>query len=257
MGKPTNKKDGSPSNEPLLDSSQPSSSATSSAPQASAANNASSSSNASSSKAPSGSNRRVRSALEEKVIKDLKDVFCKLHIPVPTPDTTLGQLRQTIADHIHLPPTSFKLIHSGAVMKGDSFPITAYSIKSGSTIQVVGGLAPIPGRTRKTSTASSPSGSDSRPTEQAIITLIHNEMTQVRQTLVPSVQSFQTNISSNGNAPPTNLDTLKQEHTRLGELLLQTLLRLDALVPQSEWMDARKERKTAVREVQGLLAQLD
>jgi hypothetical protein len=47
------------------------------------------------------------------------------------------------------------------------------------------------------------------------------------------------------------------EHLRLGELLLQSLLRLDAVATESEWADARTERKGAVREVQGLLDRLD
>ena len=47
------------------------------------------------------------------------------------------------------------------------------------------------------------------------------------------------------------------EHARLGELLLQSLLRLDAINAEGEWEDARKERKGAVREVQALLDKLD
>jgi len=170
----------------------------------------------------------------------------RLNLPLPTPETTLGELRKAIAECIHLPPTSFKLIHSGAVMKGDSFPITAYSIRHGSTIQVVGGPGPIPGRKVSSGNA------QARPSEQGLIQVIENELLQVRKTLAPGVQSFQTGLTSEPNP-----DTLRQEHTRLGELLLQSLLRLDALMPQSEWVDARSARKTAVKEVQNLLTQLD
>lgn len=49
----------------------------------------------------------------------------------------------------------------------------------------------------------------------------------------------------------------KKEHIRLGELLLQSLLRLDGVTPDTQWEDARRERKDAVREVQTLLDQLD
>jgi hypothetical protein len=49
----------------------------------------------------------------------------------------------------------------------------------------------------------------------------------------------------------------KSEHLRLGELLLQALLRLDALGADGEWPDARAARRGAVREVQGLLDRLD
>ena len=49
----------------------------------------------------------------------------------------------------------------------------------------------------------------------------------------------------------------EQEHVRLGELLLQSLLRLDAITAEGEWELARRERKGAVREVQALLDRLD
>lgn len=56
-------------------------------------------------------------------------------------------------------------------------------------------------------------------------------------------------------APPST--ELEQEHVRLGELLLQSLLRLDAIHSEGEWEQARKERKGAVKEVQALLDRLD
>ncbi|KAG9050718.1 hypothetical protein FS837_003056 [Tulasnella sp. UAMH 9824] len=182
----------------------------------------------------------------------------RLHLPLPPPETTLGDLRKAISEHIHLPPASFKLIHSGAVMKGDTFPLGAYSIRNGSTIQVVGSASPIPGRKSSGSSSSKPASSSAvaRPSEQGLIDVITNEMAQVRKVLLPGVQSFQSNVAST-KVPAAQDTTLKQEHTRLGELLLQSLLRLDALTPQSEWVEARSARKTAVKEVQNLLSQLD
>jgi hypothetical protein len=53
------------------------------------------------------------------------------------------------------------------------------------------------------------------------------------------------------------MEDLQQEHTRLGELLLQSLLRLDAITPESDWEDARAARKAAVKEVQADLEKLD
>ncbi|KAG8878643.1 hypothetical protein FRB97_002326 [Tulasnella sp. 331] len=179
-----------------------------------------------------------------------------LYIPLPPPQTTLGEIRQSIAGYTHLDLGAFKLIHSGAVMKGDSFPITAHGIRAGSTIQIVGSASPIPGR--RSSSISSSSGRESkvkaRPTEQTTIKVIHDEMSQVRQKLLPSLQALHAALM---DGAVLDKEVLKQEHTRLGEMLLQSLLRLDALSPESEWVDARKERKTAVKEVQGLLDQLD
>lgn len=42
-----------------------------------------------------------------------------LHFPLPPPDTKLGKLREDLAEYTHLPLSSFKLIHAGAVMKDD------------------------------------------------------------------------------------------------------------------------------------------
>ena len=50
---------------------------------------------------------------------------------------------------------------------------------------------------------------------------------------------------------------IEREHVRLGELLLQSLLRLDAITAEGEWETARRERKGAVKEVQALLDRLD
>lgn len=142
-------------------------------------------------------------------------------------------------------------------MKGDTFPLGAYSIRNGSTIQVVGSASPTPGRKSSGGSSSKPAPSAAaRPSEQGLIEVITNELTQVRKVLLPSVQSFQSNVTST-KVPAVQNPTLKQEHTRLGELLLQSLLRLDALTPQSEWAEARSARKTAVKEVQNLLTELD
>jgi len=56
---------------------------------------------------------------------------------------------------------------------------------------------------------------------------------------------------------PYQKTPLELEHTRLAELLLQSLLRLDAINVEGEWEVARKERKAGVKEVQGLLDRLD
>jgi len=110
---------------------------------------------------------------------------------------------------------------------------------------------------------------------------IRAELDRVRETLVPDVDAFVQALARSPSSPsssseynepriqahaaaepfpapapatrPTPLD-----HTRLSELLLQSLLRLDALhVPGADWPEARMERKSAVREVQGVLDRLD
>jgi len=82
-------------------------------------------------------------------------------------------------------------------------------------------------------------------TEASIIDLIQAELTAVRANLEPSVDAF------------LRTPTADNEHTRLGELLLQALLRLDAINIDSTWAEARRDRKGAVRAVQGVLDRLD
>jgi hypothetical protein len=82
-------------------------------------------------------------------------------------------------------------------------------------------------------------------TEASTIEVIQAELLTVRGTLEPDVDAF------------LRTPTADVEHTRLGELLLQALLRLDAINIDSTWTEARRERKGAVRAVQGVLDRLD
>jgi hypothetical protein len=82
-------------------------------------------------------------------------------------------------------------------------------------------------------------------TEASTIEIIRAELASVQGTLEPGVDAFLRN------------PTADKEHTRLGELLLQALLRLDAIAIDSAWTEARRERKGAVRVVQGVLDRLD
>ena len=68
----------------------------------------------------------------------------------------------------------------------------------------------------------------------------------------PAAQQTKSSAAASGKQ-----SDLAQEHVRLGELLLQSLLRLDAINAEGEWEEARKERKLAVKEVQNLLDRLD
>ena len=155
------------------------------------------------------------------------------------------------------------------------FAVSAYGIKAGSTIALVGGGEPI----KPPSSKASGARSEKAPrTEESTISQIHTEMDKVRSTLQPDVDSFLSALSPASvaahvgpepttSAPPkpasaaasgtrAQLD-FEQEHTRLGELLLQSLLRLDAITAEGEWEVARRERKGAVKEVQALLDRLD
>ncbi|KAG2079174.1 hypothetical protein BDR04DRAFT_24746 [Suillus decipiens] len=217
-----------------------------------------------------------------------------LHFPLPPPETKLGKLRTDLAEYTHLPLGSFKLIHAGAVMKDDSAPLTAYKIRENSTIALIGGHS-LPSAPTSVPSSKPQLKVKEPPTEQSTITAIRTELDRVRTTLVPDVDalvsalapSVATAVSSptftptptSGSAPtqlsssttqaphlppphptptPDSSKPTSSDHTRLSELLLQSLLRLDAMhLAGSDWPEARAERKAAVREVQGVLDRLD
>ena len=156
------------------------------------------------------------------------------------------------------------------------FAVSAYGINAGSTIALVGGGEPIKPPSSK---ASSAQAQKAPRTEESTISQIRNEVDKVRATLQPDVDAFlnalapassaahvgpeptasvlptkPASAAASGAPPPADLN---REHVRLGELLLQSLLRLDAITAEGEWEAARRERKGAVKEVQGLLDRLD
>ena len=165
--------------------------------------------------------------------------------------------------------------------------VSAYSIRKNSTIALVGSAPAPPPFSPQNQNAPNPQHQKHHQqqhqelkTEQSTITQIRTEVEKVRETLVPSVDTFLRGLKP----PPPSLDedrdptaptqppphpqpeattlpnptqTKALEHTRLSELLLQSLLRLDAIQPDGSWEAARSERKGAVREVQGLLERLD
>ena len=120
-------------------------------------------------------------------------------------------------------------------------PVSSYGLKNKSTIAVVGGPEQV-------------SAAPERKTEKHVITQIETELDKVRTGLLPSVDKFLESLANHTAVPG---DGLGQEHARLGELLLQSLLRLDAIHAENEWEQARKDRKAGVREVQALLDRLD
>ncbi|KAJ7902000.1 hypothetical protein B0H14DRAFT_2669446 [Mycena olivaceomarginata] len=162
---------------------------------------------------------------------------------VPPPNTPLSVIRTSVAEFTSLPRDAFKLIHKGAVMKDDNAPISAYHIRNSSTIAVVEiGAPPQPQQAPK----QPPKTAAPVRSEQAIISTIQSELANVREQLSPAVDHL---LASAAGEP--------KEHIRLSELLLQSLLRLDAIQTDGEWDAARRERKAAVKEVQALLDRLD
>ncbi|KAH0827419.1 hypothetical protein J3R83DRAFT_4078 [Lanmaoa asiatica] len=218
-----------------------------------------------------------------------------LHFPIPPLNTPLGKLRADLAAYTHLPAGSFKLVYKGAVMKEDTAPraslvslsdlrnahvsqtmvdtggtVSTYKLKENSTIALIGGhtLAPSTPSTTTAPRPPAPSKLKTTPqTEESTISAIRAELGRVRETLVPDVDAFVRAVSGSEGAIPefgsahpesTTPTPTPLDHTRLSELLLQSLLRLDALhMSGVDWPEARVQRKAAVREVQGVLDRLD
>ncbi|THH16237.1 hypothetical protein EW146_g4368 [Bondarzewia mesenterica] len=204
----------------------------------------------------------------------------RLHFPLPAPDIKLGAFRATLADYTQLPPNAFKLIHAGAVMKDDNAPISAYSIRANSTILLLDSTQQ-PATSSHHDTSIAPKSTSTLAarepkTEANTISQIRAELDSIQQTLEPGVDALLRELNPSSQQPlplpqdqdqqvhvasdPTALqdsEALDREHRRLGELLLQALLRLDAIGFEGGWDAARKERKGAVKIVQNLLDRLD
>ena len=149
-------------------------------------------------------------------------------------------------------------------MKNDSAPLSTYHIKPNSTIAIIGTNDPPIVGPSATSSKGIPLTTPTSATEQSTLNTINSELETVRTTLKPSVDAFLESLghsqlppSAADAAPPLERNDPKQAHRILGELLLQSLLRLDAIMPEGGWTEVRSARKGAVREIQGLLDRLD
>jgi hypothetical protein len=147
--------------------------------------------------------------------------------------------------------------------------VRAYGIEDGNTIHIIGARdipatkapqnSPVnstPAQTAVTTANSIKKQSSS--TETDLIALIHSELNSIHSSIGPALKSFIESLkTSNADCSLSQRPDMEFEHKRLGELLLQSLLRLDALSPDGEWTDARAERKKAVKVIQTMLDQLD
>lgn len=160
---------------------------------------------------------------------------------LPPPDTRLSAIRTAISEHTHIPYNAFKLIYKGTVMKDDNATISQYHLVKNSSITIIAHDHPI--------SQTGPPQHD-QSSEQSLINTISSELANVRTELLPSLNTLLA-------TPREDTPLQQKEYRRLGELLLQALLRLDALESERDWIDARNQRKAAVKEVQALLDRLD
>jgi len=126
--------------------------------------------------------------------------------------------------------------------------VSAFNLKPNATIHLIGSATRVPSARPQAPLKEVPI------TQTAMVKTIQAEIDSIHRELLPSLVAFETSLDSPEKPPQ---ESLKQEYTRLGELLLQTLLRLDSFAPEGDWEEARKARKAAVKEVQGLLTRID
>jgi len=176
----------------------------------------------------------------------------RFHLNFPPPTTKLGELRKYVSEQTGMPPDSFKILYAGGIMKDDNAPLGAYGIEDGRTIHIIGSADPLPAR---------PSEAirdvPSKPTETSVIAIIHRELNSIHNGIGPALKSFVENLNVASDMSSPKRSELEFEHKRIGELLLQSLLRLDALTPDGQWTEARSERKKAVKIIQNMLDELD
>ncbi|KAJ3098294.1 hypothetical protein HDU97_004144 [Phlyctochytrium planicorne] len=95
--------------------------------------------------------------------------------------------------------------------------------------------------------------------EDAFLQKLEDVMSPLRSTIVPLIESYSALATSviGGTAEGVTEKQLKFEHSRISELLLQSLLKLDGAVVPGENDDLRAKRKLCVKEVNALLDRTD
>ncbi|KZO98970.1 hypothetical protein CALVIDRAFT_525911 [Calocera viscosa TUFC12733] len=185
---------------------------------------------------------KARKGMMEVTVKWGKE---KIRVPLPPLETPVSEFRKVLSDATGLPPDGFKIIYSGAVLKDNTAPLSAFGIKPGRSLAIIGLNEPLP-----TPAATAAAPAKEKPTEQTTIEKIRTEMSSLTSTLSPELESFLE------TGETEDKETRVATHTRLGELILQVLLRLDALSVEG-WEEARKERRAAVKHAQDMLNRLD
>lgn len=213
----------------------------------------------------------------------------RLMIPVDEQlpnQATLRNLKESISHFTSIPYEQVKLIMGGLVLKDERAPLSAFGIRTGSRLQLIGtsGGVPIQGDRPGAKQSVFDEGSsgvgkmskgeelarrkkerEEDVSEQGLLTRINETVTDVRKDLLPEVLEFEQSPKEahspamSTTSSPAELasrqEALTKQHKKLSELLLRALLALDGVNVNSE--ETRKRRKEAVKEVQGYLDRVD
>lgn len=188
----------------------------------------------------------------------------RYNLPIPSPDTTpLSQLIATLSTQTHVPADQLKVIFNGAVLKDTSLTLSAYGLKDGSQLALVGnkeGPPTAPSPAPQQQVVKKKNKQPETDSQDVLTDWIDNLVKGIVEPLEPAIVTFVSQTSSKATNKPKHIpafDVLQREHARLSEMLLRGLLDLDNITIPSEWTDARQARKMGVRRVQGELDKVD
>ncbi|PWN31921.1 uncharacterized protein FA14DRAFT_138405 [Meira miltonrushii] len=225
-------------------------------------------------------------------IKRVEVIWGRERLMIPVDEqlpnqATLRNLKESISHFTSIPYEQVKLIMGGLVLKDERAPLSAFGIRTGSRLQLIGtsGGVPIqgdrPGAKQSVFDEGSSGGAgkmskgeelarrkkerEEDVSEQGLLTRINETVTDVRKDLLPEVLEFEQSpkeahspamaTTSSPAELASRQEALTKQHKKLSELLLRALLALDGVNVNSE--ETRKRRKEAVKEVQGYLDRVD
>ncbi|RUS28576.1 hypothetical protein BC938DRAFT_481723, partial [Jimgerdemannia flammicorona] len=163
---------------------------------------------------------------------------------------TLAMLKERCKDVTSVPINAMKLLHSGAIMKDDTAPLSSFGLHPNAKI-ILMGTKPDDQEVLTTTTTGNPE-------EHALLTRISATLSKATTVLLPQIDTYE---QAALNSPPVT-DTVARKrltdtHNMLSEQLMQLLLQLDGIAFAPEFEAARQKRREAVRTVQGFLDRLD
>lgn len=101
----------------------------------------------------------------------------------------------------------------------------------------------------------------SSPEEAALLSKIRTilmPLADLVQTDLPQYRTLFTPAAKQTKEEARQLKKkIEEEHARLGELLLQMLLKLDGIDAQPDFEEARKQRKAGVKQLQAYIDEVD
>ncbi|KAL2911561.1 hypothetical protein HK105_208960 [Polyrhizophydium stewartii] len=196
---------------------------------------------------------------------------------------TLRQLRDRLSAQMGVNADHIKLAHAGVVMLDLDAPLSFFGIDSGSKIMMLVDTRPQdkwgphqsqpsqqqpshghtqqqhPSHQQQPQQHHQPPQPQLTP-EQRLIQRLDDQLIHTETVIVPMLEVYQRNVEAftspdraDRPQPTLTQKQIKDEHAKITELLLQSLLKVDGVECESDMVDARAKRREAVRFIQGRL----